>query len=294
MSSGCGFIGDPLPPALNIPTQVTDLSAVEQGSKIVVQFSLPRRSTEGLVLKKTVRAELRVTNGGEKLFDLPVDRPVVRYELPATEWIGKNVTLAVRVMGANGRDAGWSNTVALGVVAPLASPEALTAQAVPTGVQLTWRGSGVRFRIFRRTQGEPDLLATTSQREFIDTTSEYGKTYHYSVQALDKSESDVSPEVEITPVDRFPPAVPVGLTAVISTAGIELVWERNTEADLAGYRVYRAEGEGMYQLISGTREAPNYSDRKIESGKRYRYAVSAIDQNANESEKSPPVEVTVQ
>jgi fibronectin type 3 domain-containing protein len=279
---------------LNIPTKVTDLSAVEQGSKIIVQFSAPRRSTEGLVLKKAVRAELRVMNGGEKLFELPVDRPVVRYELPATEWIGKNVTLAVRVMGANARDAGWSNTVSLGVVAPLPTPDALTAQAVPTGVQLTWRGSGVRFRIFRRTQSEPELLTTTVQHEFIDTTSEYGKTYHYSVQALDKSESEVSPEFAITPADRFAPAVPAGLTAVISTASIELVWERNTEADLAGYRVYRAEDDAIYQLISGTQEAPNYSDRKIESGKRYRFSVTAIDQNGNESEKSPPVEVTVQ
>lgn len=286
-------MGDPLPPALNIPARVTDLTAIERGAKIIVQFSLPGYSTEGLLLKKIGRAELRVANGGEKLFELPVDQPAVRYEFPAAEWIGKYVTLAVRVMGANGRDAGWSNSVALSVITPLATPAALDAKAVPAGVQLTWRGAGARFRIFRRAEGEPALLTTTDRHDFIDTTSEYAKTYYYSAQALGKAESEVSPEIEITPVDRFPPAVPAGLTAVPSAASIELLWERNTEPDLAGYRVYRSSGDGPYQRISETQESPNYSDRKVESGKLYRYAVSSVDKSGNESEKSTPVEAPV-
>lgn len=286
-------MGDPLPPALNIPTRVTDLSAVERGSKIIVQFSLPARSTEGLLLKKTGRAELRVANGGEKLFELPVDRPAVRYEFPAAGWIGKDVTLAVRVMGANGRDAGWSNIVAMSVIAPLGTPAALAAKAVPAGVLLTWQGAGARFRIFRRMEREPELLTTTDRHEFVDTTSEYGKTYFYSAQAVDKAESEISREVQITPVDRFPPAVPAGLTAVASAASIELLWERNAEADLAGYRVYRSSGDSPYERISETQESPNYSDRKVESGKQYRYAVSSVDKSGNESERSLPVEATV-
>ena len=36
---------------------------------------------------------------------------------------------------------------------------------------------------------------------------------------------------------------------------------------------------------------PTFSDRKVEHGKIYRYAISAIDVKNNESEKSPVVEV---
>ena len=41
-------------------------------------------------------------------------------------------------------------------------------------------------------------------------------------------------------------------------------------------------------------EAPNYSDRRVASGKRYRYAISAVDLLGNESARSQPVEAAAQ
>jgi fibronectin type 3 domain-containing protein len=37
---------------------------------------------------------------------------------------------------------------------------------------------------------------------------------------------------------------------------------------------------------------PAYSDRVVQSGKRYRYEVTAVDQKGNESARSAPVEAT--
>jgi len=37
--TGCGYIGEPLPPALNIPSRVTDLRAVEFGDKILAEWT---------------------------------------------------------------------------------------------------------------------------------------------------------------------------------------------------------------------------------------------------------------
>lgn len=82
------------------------------------------------------------------------------------------------------------------------------------------------------------------------------------------------------------------MNVVIATEGVELVWERNTESDLAGYRVYRALGDGKLEKIADVSDAPSYSDRKLETGKRYRYAVSAVDRLNNESAQSTPVEIT--
>ena len=45
--TGCGYVGDPLPPALNIPVPVADLNAVQRGDQIIIQFTVPQMTTEG-------------------------------------------------------------------------------------------------------------------------------------------------------------------------------------------------------------------------------------------------------
>jgi fibronectin type 3 domain-containing protein len=136
------------------------------------------------------------------------------------------------------------------------------------------------------------------RREYLDASAAYGRSYRYLVQAIQPAgsvdaESDLSTPVDITPIDRFPPAVPSGLTAVAGNESIELAWEPNQEPDLAGYRVYRAAGDGPLLPLGDLIAAPSYSDRKVESGKRYRYAVSSVDRLGNESRQTdPPAEIT--
>ena len=84
----------------------------------------------------------------------------------------------------------------------------------------------------------------------------------------------------IKPKDTFPPAVPAGLSAVPGSRSIELVWERNTEKDLASYRVFR-DGKQVAEGLT----APAYSDRDVKPGTKYTYQVSALDNAGNESAK---------
>jgi fibronectin type 3 domain-containing protein len=51
-------------------------------------------------------------------------------------------------------------------------------------------------------------------------------------------------------------------------------------------------GDGPFERLPDTQELPTYSDRKVESGKAYRYAVSAIKRNGFESPMSGPVEAS--
>ncbi len=313
LSFGCGYIGEPLPPALHIPQRVADLSATQQGAQIVAQFTLPSRTTDHLDIRKPVTVELRVGpagtplqaedwDAGDKLlYDVPLGQTAVKYSVPGAGWIGKDVLVGVKVSGGNGRAAGWSNLVTLAVVEPLRSPVDLKAKTVPEGVRLTWNGSAPHYRIYRQVgqDGAPTALHESDGTEYTDPATDYGTTYRYSVEAFRtggdiRATSERSAEVEITPEDRFPPAVPTGLAAVVSTGSIELVWDRDTAPDLAGYRIYRAQGTGPFEKRAETREAPSYSDRKIEPGKSYRYAVTAFDQAGNESAQSPPVSATAQ
>jgi hypothetical protein len=312
VSSGCGYIGEPLPPALCIPQPVADLSAMERGSKILVQFTLPTHTTENLEIRKPVTAELAIglsvnpfqfeswEASAKRIPDIPADHPNVKYGVPCAEWIGKDVVIGVKVYGSNGRAAGWSKLVTLSIVPPLAPPASLASTPVSEGVLLTWRGSAPHYRIYRRAGNQLDAaaIAETDDLKYTDTKTEYGATYRYYVEGFRgggdvRAVSEPAAEVEITPKDTWPPPVPAGLAFVTSAGSIELVWERSIAPDLAGYRIYRAEGAGAFQRIAETRQGPSYSDRKIEPGKTYRYAVSAFDQLDNESDKSTAITVTV-
>ncbi|HUE02586.1 MAG TPA: hypothetical protein VMR62_23665 [Bryobacteraceae bacterium] len=295
---------------MNVPGRGENLAAVQRGSTIIVQVTLPAFTTEGVVIKQNLRLDLRIgpKPAGEPKIDTwsesaqaiggaVVANGVADYHIPAKEWIGKQVLIAVKVIGANGRDAGWSPPVELTVAPPPEPPRALTAEAVAQGVRLTWQGAESSFVILRRGPEERDYteVGKSPKPEYIDTTAEFGKHYSYLVQARVKAaqseaQSDLSNEAGITPLDTFAAAAPVGLAAVPSTASIELVWERNGEPNVIGYRVYRALGSGNLERLADT-VLPAYSDRKIETGKTYRYAVSAVKSNQVESKLSEPVEV---
>ena len=104
----------------------------------------------------------------------------------------------------------------------------------------------------------------------------------------------MSETLAITPADIFPPAVPGALTAEPGVGAIELAWDRNAEPDFRGYNIYRSVEDGPFEKIASLIEAPAYSDRQVEAGKRYRYAVTAVDQVGNESERSTVAEATAQ
>jgi hypothetical protein len=308
--TGCGYVGDPLYPALNIPSRIIDLSAVELGSNLDVNFTIPPLTTEGLPVKQISGLELRVgpnksepfnaeqwVNAATKM-DAPVPSKIgpVHLTVPVGPFIGQEVIAGVRAINAKGRASEWSNFVTIRVQPPLARPAELTPQVVPQGVFLSWKASNEpSYRILRKAQDEPRAtqIGTTTEPQYLDGQTQYGKSYEYWVQGVNgEVQSEYAGPVTVKPEDKFPPAVPAGLSASAGLQTIELAWERNTEPDFKGYFVYRAIGDGPFEKIADMIEAPSFSDTKVESGKRYRYAVSAVDQSGNESERSTVVEAT--
>lgn len=104
-------------------------------------------------------------------------------------------------------------------------------------------------------------------------------------------EGDDSPAKKVFTNDVYPPAVPSGLQAVFSGPGqppfIDLVWAPNSDADLAGYNVYRHEPGGQpVKINSELTKTPAFRDNNVSAGKSYAYAVSAVDARGNESARS--------
>src|SRR5215211_6899176 len=88
--------------------------------------------------------------------------------------------------------------------------------------------------------------------------------------------------------DTTPPAVPADVATTPGDGHVALDWSDNSEADLAGYRVYRNGNR-----IAGP-TGSSYDDSGVENGKSYSYQVSAIDEAGNESAKSVAVAATPQ
>jgi hypothetical protein len=276
--TGCGYVGDPLPPALNIPEPVRGLRAVEVGERLIVEFSLPDRTTEALPLRPPVAADIRI--GGE------VQRVEGnRAELPVSQWAGQTVEIAVRAV-AGDKTSAWSEPVRLDIVPPLRTPANLRAESHAKGARIVWNGEsrpGIQWHVFRGNEE----LATTSAPEHIDASVEYGKPYEYSVEAvLGTALSQRAGPAKITPEDKFAPDVPAGVAAVPGVNSIELTWEPVAAPDLKGYRVYR-NGELLGEVAS-----PAWSDKKVEASRAYAYSVSSVDTRENESARSTPVEIT--
>jgi hypothetical protein len=298
--SACGYVGPPMPPTLDIPVTITDFRAWEDGDNIEFQFTLPDKTTENLPLTSVRSIELRIGEDASqsKLVPLKVSKPgPVMDQVPAQMWIGKTVLLSVRATGPKGKASDWSNPASLAVIQPLAQPSTPMAQSVGKGVELTWTGSGPRYRIFRAEgDGQPQQLADSDSPRYLDESTVFGNRYRYQVQAIAAADqwSVLSAPAEITPVDIFPPAIPEGLAAVPTPQSIELAWTRNTDTDFQGYNVFRSMDNGAFEKIGTLIEVPTFSDSKIEPGKHYRYTVSAVDLTGNESARTAPVEATAQ
>jgi hypothetical protein len=86
--------------------------------------------------------------------------------------------------------------------------------------------------------------------------------------------------------DHTPPSVPKGFYSVTGDEAVWLFWEENDEDDFAEYWVYGAkEGDDYYKRIARTKIA-GYTDNYLKNGTTYLYAVSAVDDEGNESELS--------
>jgi len=97
------------------------------------------------------------------------------------------------------------------------------------------------------------------------------------------------------PQDTVPPAAVVGVDAEAlngPSPSVVLTWNAGTEADLAGYRVYRSTAGAAAVLVATTTSA-SWRDISMTPGVDQVYQVSAVDVSANESARTSAGKVVV-
>lgn len=246
-----------------------------------------------------------------------------------TSGIPRVVGFYVLLENHAGKTAGASNAAWIATGAPPPPVTGLRLETRTAGVVLHWQTAATEtamvLRIHRTLADKPGVekpnqasgappaegqvlevdLDRIDPGEALDHDAPLDHEWNYSVQRVLKVNIEkhaleiagqASETVGIDAKDIFPPAIPGGLAAVVDeqARAIDLSWAPDTDADLAGYVVYRRDvtAATAMERISGTAPvaSPSFSDTRPVAGHRYAYAVSAVDQDGNESERSGDVE----
>jgi hypothetical protein len=228
---------------------------------------------------------------------------------------GRRYVYVTTAEDSSGRTSAPSPPVGVTFLAAPTPPPGLSAQAGDTQARLRWEppttlidgtpSSGELRYIVLRGAGEGGLAPLTpapiAATTYTDTGLVNELNYRYAVKGVrvDKDGTAIGPASEavaVTPVDTTPPSAPTRLVVIPATGGVRLAWNPSPEEDVAEYAIYRGEGTGPLTRI-GTAPviATIYTDRDVQSGRTYRYAVTALDRakQPNESPRSNEVTVTV-
>ena len=219
----------------------------------------------------------------------------------------ERLIFGLKVKGKGRRKSDFSRLLTVKPAVISLPPREVKASVFQDRIDISWKAadknfdqtSPARLRGFNvyRSEGkdQPRRLndKLIKEEKFSDKNFLLGKVYRYFVRAsaaesppfMESGDSDV---IEVQAKDMFAPAAPSGLTSIAAESYISLSWDSNTEADLAGYRVWRRMGgESEFELLTPQPIRGNaFIDAKAEKSKGYDYAVTALDKAGNESPRS--------
>jgi hypothetical protein len=119
-------------------------------------------------------------------------------------------------------------------------------------------------------------------------TAPFGIAWFYGLSSSNRFGEGDTLVRSFTVSDTTPPAMPTGFTiagAYVPPLTFRLTWQRNTDLDLAGYRIYRRIADTtmpmLYALAAKTDTV--YSDTSVGCDTFYYYWLSAVDTAGNES-----------
>ncbi len=177
----------------------------------------------------------------------------------------------------------------------------LSVYSAYAGTMLTWdasTGTVTGYRIYYGISSGNytgiEEAGNVTQYSLTNLPLQEETTYYFVVRAYnDAGESEPSNEVTYYCPDSTPPVPPQGLSRQISGTSIILSWTANTESDLAGYNVYQGTSAGIYGTPVSLGKVITSTISGLTQGSTYYFAVSALDDAANESGYSSTVSATI-
>ncbi len=167
---------------------------------------------------------------------------------------------AVSNLGTESAPATASAAVPAPIPAPVAPTGFSATGILGGGVTLKWNANTesdlAGYNVYRSAAaaGTFTLLNTgglLTATSYADSTASAGATWYYQVIAVDTQGRTSPAATASAAVATAAPAAPTGLQAAVYPTAITLSWAANTESDLAGYQVFRANSaNGPFAQIS--------------------------------------------
>lgn len=214
----------------------------------------------------------------------PPGKPTIAYDEKAVVVTWPPITVSGMVQAPATDDV--LPSTAIGVTAPAIAYNVYDVAQTAAGASAEPLGSTIKL-----------TKTPVPDAKFEDPRIQWGEKRCYTVRAVETVgglaiESDAAPPECKTLTDTFPPAAPKNLQAVATEGAISLIWDPNTEKDLAGYLVLRgASGGALETLTQEPIQDPRYHD-DVKPGVPYAYVVKAVDKAGNVSPESNRVEET--
>jgi len=222
----------------------------------------------------------------------------------------KTYWYCVRGVDAFGRESEESKRISATPVdlTPPLAPQALRTKVEGDRVVVSWKRSpekdALGYHMYRGIsyQGPfkriTDVYIPLYATAYEDKGLKLGASYWYYATAIDTSGNESGPSYTVLAkvIDRVPPHSPEALEAQTEPGRVTLNWRANTEADMAGYRVYRSMDKTAehYHMINQEPFEEAYLVHELPeqaSDKPFFFKVSAIDTSGNESDFSQIIEV---
>jgi uncharacterized protein len=231
---------------------------------------------------------------------------------------------AVRYVNASGQRAAFSNFLVLEPAARVAQPPTIIATGNEVGeeaITIAWQPPSANidgstpvnllgYNVYRLEESENEPSQTpinsslVSGNQYLDKNFKFGDTYRYLVRSVSlgtegaQVESLNSNFLSVSPRDTFPPSAPTSITVAAAPGRLSLFFPANPEPDVAGYNIYRSTDPDVpkdkwVKLNPALLTRTTFQDEKVESGKKYYYYITAVDQVGNVSPPSEVVSETV-
>ncbi|WP_370617224.1 fibronectin type III domain-containing protein [Mumia sp. Pv 4-285] len=175
---------------------------------------------------------------------------------------------------------------------PPAVPQGLASAVDDGAVVLRWTAptdDTASYTVWRSDDGDEFVkigVAVGTAPTYTDHDVAEKVLYRYRIVAVDGAGNVSAPSgpADVTLPDTDAPETPRGLAVEARDGRVELTWTPNGEDDLAGYRVYRSvAGAPSQELADLGASAAGFSDVDVVNGTTYTYAISAYDDDDNES-----------
>lgn len=230
---------------------------------------------------------------------------------------------AVRYVNAAGQRASFSNFLLLEPAAGVALPPSMIStgkEVSEQAITLAWQPPAANidgstpvnllgYNVYRLAESSGELVqpindALISGTQYQDRTFKFGETYRYVVRSVSlgteggQVESLNSNSVTVSPVDTFAPSAPASITVAAAPGRLSIFFPANPESDIAGYNIYRSTDPDLpkdkwTKLNPELLLRTSFLDERVESGRRYYYYLTAVDQAGNVSPMSEVVSETV-